>query len=337
MKAITLSKKRDIVYADVPEPVIHAPDWVKIRVSAAGLCGSDMQRISPATGGNYAGNPILGHEFSGTIVETGADVCDIAPGDRVAVVPLVGCGRCGYCAKGMVMHCASLMSLGKELPGGFAEYALAPATNVRKIDQSMDFDIAAMADVVAVAIHAYHASRNPRGSDVLILGDGPVALACLQVYKQRNAVSMVGKNAANLRIASSLGARLLSVEELAPESFDVVVESVGRMQSGTLDSAIRAVRPGGDITVTGVYAPGYELSLLPRALFVKEATLRGVNSYGSHNGVGEFDEALRMLGDSPEEYCRIITHRLPLTEFERGISLVKDRTRSGAIKVVYSP
>jgi len=339
MKAIILSKPKNPEIKELEDLVLDKPDWVKIRVRAVGLCGSDMQKInSDLNPSTYLRTRILGHEFAGEILEIGNQVSRIYIGDRVTVNPLIPCGSCLQCQQGHYQLCYNIESIGRTLPGAFSEQVLVPAKNVKKISEDVTYEKAALTDVVAVAVHNYHLSGSPRGKEILIFGDGAVGLSCLQVYGQANKVDLVGKH--HKHKVECVGGKYIDasvIKNLPDNSYDVIVETVGREQDKTLSESIRLVRPQGQIVVAGVYVSGYKGQFLFRDLFYKEVSLQGSNSYGSWDGRDEFSIALELIESGRFDTSEIITHVLPLTQFLEGVRLMNEKEKSGAVKVIYNP
>lgn len=302
------------------------PGWVTVRVRAAGLCGSDMHRIDAPE----VAQGVLGHEVAGILEEIGEGTEGLSVGQHVACLPLVPCGTCDVCAGGHPQVCPHLRSLGKDLPGGFADFMAAPASNVRVVPDHVPLSAVAMADVLAVAMHAVNLAGHPRQRDILVLGDGSTGLACAALLARENRVVVVGRHHA--RATEQLGAE--HVPAIDPDSrFDVIFEAVGRKQVETLHVAIQAARPGGQIVVLGVYPAGFDGALPLRSLFYKETVLRGCNSYHP----ADFDAAVDRIVRGEIDTSVLVTHQIPLADFERGVALTRDRAKSGALKVVFVP
>lgn len=339
MRAIVLLKAQNPELKKLEDLVLDKDDWVRIGVRAVGLCGSDMQKInSPIDPATYLKTQILGHEFSGEILETGSEVEGISIGERVTASPLIPCGSCLPCGDDHYQLCDNIESIGRTLPGAFSEEVLIPGKNIRQISNNTTYEQASLTDVVAVAVHNYHLADSPRGRTILIYGDGAVGLSCLQVYKQENDVDVVGKH--NKHMVEKLGGRYFdtsSVRNLQNNSYEVIVETVGRKQDATLSESVRLVKPHGRIIVAGVYESGYKGQFLFRDLFYKEASLQGSNSYGIWDGQDEFDIALKLIEEGRFNTSEMITHVLPLTQFSKGVRLMNEKDKSGAVKVIYTP
>src|SRR3989344_7984255 len=167
MKAIKLLKGGAIKYCWVPNLKLKK-GFAIVKVSSAGLCGSDIQKILyDSKSRNLLKTEILGHEFSGIIEKIYPDR-RFRKGDRVVVIPLIFDNT---------LSIINSKSLGKDFPGGFAEFCLVPIKNLRKIPKEISFDLASLADVVAVCIHGFHLFGSPTNKKILIIGDGAVALS----------------------------------------------------------------------------------------------------------------------------------------------------------------
>lgn len=331
MKAIIISKDGKIEYKDIKEPETKK-GYVKVRVRAAGLCGSDIQKLfSDRKALRLIKTMIWGHEISGTIHEVGKNVKKFKVGDRVVVNPLVRTKN---------EDITNVRSIGKDYPGGFAEFLLVPYQNLNKIPADIKFEEAALVDSIAVALHGYNLSEFPIKKDILIIGDGSLALItsflCLEFG---NKVTIVGKNDRNLKLAFNFGIDVLKTNKIEKlrENYDIVFEIVGRKQDKTLQQSIMLVKPHGKIIVLGVFEKNFLGKIPLRDLFYKEVKIIGSNSYGFFNGKNEFDIAINLLRKLRIRFSKIITHIIPLKEFKKGLNLIKNKKDSGAIKIILRP
>ncbi|TKD44940.1 MAG: dehydrogenase, partial [Mesorhizobium sp.] len=173
MKAARLHAAGDLRVEDVPSPGEPAPGWVRLRVTAAGICGSDLHNFR--TGQWISRVPsVAGHEFAGEVTAVGAGVSQLASGDRVIADSRFWCGECPACRAGLHNVCARLGFVGEVCDGGFAEETELPARLLLRHDPALDPAIAAMAEPLAVALHAVRRLSAPAGVPVLIAGCGPI-------------------------------------------------------------------------------------------------------------------------------------------------------------------
>ncbi len=332
MKAVVISKKRKIEYKEIPEPKLKR-GYVKIKVKATGLCGSDIQKIfSDKKALTLIKTNIWGHEISGVVYEIGKNVKKFRKGDRVIINPLIRNKEDD--------NITMVKSIGKDFPGGFAEYVLVPYQNLRKIPQKIDFEEAVLTDSIAVALHGYHLSGAPSNKDILIIGDGSLALiTSLICLEFNNKVTIIGKNLKNLDLASNFGADSLKDSQIKnlKGNYDIIFEVVGRRQNKTLRNAIRFIKPNGQIVVLGVFEKGFYGKIPLRELFYKEGKIVGSNSYGFFDRKNEFDMAINLLRKIKPKFSQLITNVMPLKDFKSGLNLIKNKKDSKVIKIVFKP
>ena len=180
MKAAVLYGNEDIRYADWETPVCR-PGTVKVRVRATGICGSDVPRV--LNHGAHFYPVVLGHEFSGDVVEVGEGVEGLKPGDTVSGAPLVPCMKCADCQQGNFSLCRHYSFIGSREQGSFAEYVVIPAANAIRYDPSIPYEQAAMFEPSTVAVHGLLQARYRGGETVAILGCGTIGIFTLQWAK----------------------------------------------------------------------------------------------------------------------------------------------------------
>ena len=209
MKALVKSKREPGLWLeDVPEPTIGIND-VLIRVRRAGICGTDLhiynwdewaQRTIPVP-------MVIGHEFVGEIVDTGANVSDFRSGDIVTGEGHVVCGRCRNCLAGRRHLCAHTMGVGVNRPGAFADYIALPMTNIWHHKDNIDLDNAAIYDPFGNAVHTA-LSFPVLAEDVLSTGAGPIGIMAAAVVLHAGAryVVITDVNPYRLELARKMGA-----------------------------------------------------------------------------------------------------------------------------------
>jgi len=298
--------------------VVEVPDspttGVRVSVASSGICGSDLHLAS------FGPSEVtLGHEFCGRLDD----------GSPVAVLPAVRCGRCARCLAGEEQQCVAALdsTYGVTLDGGLADQVWVDPACATPLPPTLALDVACLVEPVAVALHGAHRAGVAAGARVLVIGAGPIGLCAVTVSLSLGAsVDALAHRAERQGAAERLGAG-----RGAGFDYDVALDAAGTQ--GSLDQAVRRVRPGGTV---GVLAGYWEPVTVGMALLMKEAALVPAFTYGHHHGGSEFEEAVRVLDASPELPEAVITHRFPLDDAAEAFRVAADRT-SGAIKVVVVP
>jgi threonine dehydrogenase-like Zn-dependent dehydrogenase len=315
---------------------------VRVRVEACGICGSDLHLFH---GRMMAEGHTPGHEIAGRVDALGEGVEGLTPDQHVCVEPLHTCGLCRSCAEGRDSTCRQCRVYGVHLPGGFAEYVVVPARRVFALPDDLAPGVSALAEPMAVAVHGIRRGAFEPGQRVLVLGAGNVGLATLVAARAMGAseVLISARHAHQAELARALGAdRVLDEREATPEALaalsletdiDLAVETVGGT-ANTMRAACHAIRPGGVVSVVGLFMqdPGVE----PLALFLKEGTLAWSNCYHRSPGTPDFDDAVRILDAEREGLQALLTHTVPLAEIDRAFSLASNK-KAGAVKVTVVP
>ncbi|MEO3998344.1 L-idonate 5-dehydrogenase [Mesorhizobium sp. CAU 1732] len=324
------------------EPGTLAPGMVRLRFGAGGICGSDLHYFRHARTGDYVVTEplILGHEVSGEIVAVGTDVDGLSPGDRVSVNPSRWCGTCVRCREGRQNLCENIYFMGSasktpHMQGGFSSLFDATPDQCVKVPSSLPFSSAALAEPLAVALHAVARAGAIRGAHVALFGAGPIGLLTMLAARRAGAdhITMVDIAAAPLAFARSLGADAAidvsaGTAELddaaAGGPIDVAFEISGT--SAGLASAIRAVRRGGTVVLIG-NLPGGDIPVPANAVMAKELDLRGTFRFGT-----EFQTAVDLIVAGEIDVQKLITAQRPLREAPDAFRLALDRSQS--VKVV---
>jgi L-idonate 5-dehydrogenase len=319
-----------------------APGMVRVRFGAGGICGSDMHYFRHARTGDFiVTSPlILGHEVAGEIVETNGDAGGLKAGDHVAVNPSRWCGSCPRCREGRPNLCDNIYFMGSasktpHMQGGFASLFDAIPAQCVKMPARISFAAAALAEPLAVGLHAVARAGHLKGAHVAIFGAGPIGLLTMLAAKLAGAgeITMIDIAAAPLAFAKSLGAdRVIDTsggqDELlataASHPLDVAFEISGT--AAGLASAIRTIRRGGTVVQVG-NLPGGELPVPANPVMAKELDLKGTFRFGE-----EFRQAVDLIVAGKVDVERLITATRPLGSATEAFRLALDRSRS--VKVV---
>lgn len=273
MKAAVFHGAKDIRVEQIAEPGDLGPGDVRLKPHYCGICGTDLHEyamgpiVIPSKPHALNGSvlpQVLGHEFSAEILEVGSQVKDLAVGDRVSVMPLLFCGNCYYCRRGLNHLCQSMACVGLSFQwGGIAEQAVVPATHVNKLHDNMSMRAGALVEPTAVAAYGVDRAGVRPGDTVLITGAGPIgALASIYAEHLGAQVFVSEINPHRQKMIESLGiATLLDpsktdvVEEIKAATggigVDQVIECSGNERA--LQTALSAVRKHGTISQTGLH------------------------------------------------------------------------------------
>lgn len=315
MRAIAYTAPGSLELVDRPEPA-PAPGHVIVEVAALGICGTDlliwqggMERVVPPV--------VIGHEFSGTVVDAG-DVAGIARGLRVAVEPLLNCGECAPCRRGDYNVCVRLGLLGIDADGAAARRVQVPAHRLHPIPAELSLRDAALVEPTAVALHMYGRSGARPGDTVLIVGGGPIGALVAAVARAKSAGRVVISEPNHTRrgLLAAQGFETFDpaaapladlVASAAPsDGFDVTFELTG-IPVG-LAAAVEATRIQGTVLMGGLaHAP---IPFTSARAVMKELTFRGARVYRS----GEFDEAISLLAAGAVDAAAIVTRVVPLAD-----------------------
>ena len=267
--------------ADVP-PASLRPDEVRLKVAACGICGSELETFKNRSP-RRTPPLVMGHEFCGTIAETGAEVRDWATGARVVSNSLVPCGRCVRCRRGDTHLCAERQIFGMHRPGAFAEYVNVPARCLIPWPENLPAEAAALAEPMANGIHVVRLTQDRPAATALVIGAGPIGLFCQQALQvlRGSRVIVADLSPERLAVARKLGAaRVVNPREedvvkvlqaeTGGEGADLTVDAVGG--AITKRAALEALRPGGASVWIGLHentvaVDTYNITLPERVVF----------------------------------------------------------------------
>ncbi len=237
MKAGVVHAREDIRFEDIEKPV-PGEGQVLIKVKYTGICGSDVPRVN-GDACHFFPN-VLGHEFSGTVEETGAGVTSLKAGDRVAGVPLVPCMKCEDCQKGNYSLCKNYSFIGSREFGSFAEYVVVPEKNAVKFEEEVSFEQGAFFEPATVALHGLKRVPYEGGKTVAVLGGGTIGMFVMQWAKIFGAAEAVvfdiepSRLELGMRLGATAGINTLekdfmekAMELTEGRGFDYVFETAG--------------------------------------------------------------------------------------------------------------
>jgi 2-desacetyl-2-hydroxyethyl bacteriochlorophyllide A dehydrogenase len=315
MQAAVIKAVGEVGVMTVEDPTPQPRDVV-VQVAACGICGTDLHILA----GEFAPSlPIIpGHEFAGTIVAVGSHVTELKPGQRVAVDPSMYCNECHYCRLGRNNLCERWNAIGVSVPGGAAQYALAPVANCVVLPDHVRVEDAALIEPLSCAIRGYDVLSSQLGSHVLIYGSGTMGLMMLQLAKRCGAASVdvVDINPSRLETAITLGcsSAVTSADELeGPRGWELVIDATGA--AAAIQDGLPRVAPGGTFLQFGVTATSTRVEIEPYHIYNKEITITG-----SMAVLHSFERAADLLATGLLDPDVFISDRLPLTDFEEALT-----------------
>jgi (R,R)-butanediol dehydrogenase / meso-butanediol dehydrogenase / diacetyl reductase len=340
MKSIVYKGKEKFALEEMPKPVLEKGE-VLIEVKYAGICGSDLfiwlgkhKRIKP--------NTILGHEFSGKIVEikenSHNNSDNLKVGDQVAVRPNFYCGICDNCQRGFFHLCRHFGLYGIDADGGFAEYVKVKKENVLKTFNKVDYDELALVEPLSVALHAIRRSNFKLGDTVNILGGGPIGLLIASLLKVAGAtkINIFELNPFRIKKAQEMGfatidtsgKNMLSSDIYSNNETDIVFDTVGLKTVSR--QLVKLVRTRGDIIIVGMYKELAEIDLL--SMLYKEASIKAILIYEKE----DVEKAVRLIDKHQIDLKPIITHKLPFEKIQECMEKIHDQ-EIDALKILLHP
>lgn len=330
MKGALFYGQEDLRIEEIQMPKTTAGN-VLIKIHACGICGTDMHIFDGDEGA--APTPkgtVLGHEFSGEIVEAGEGVSKFKVGDRVCVDPNQLCGECEYCLGGIGHFCENITGIGTTVNGGFAEYVSVPASQAYKFSEDLDYEQAAMTEPVACCLHGIDMCDISCGDTVAVIGGGMIGLIMLQLAKIKGAARliMIEPIEEKRNEAKRLGADITIdpfsedtekiLKKKGIDRINTVIECVGRPQ--TMEQAISIAGKKSTVMLFGLTKPDDTISVKPFELFKKEIVLKAsyINPYTQKR-------ALSLIESGKIDVKSMIYKKIPLDELPKVLADKKNR------------
>ncbi|MFW9965878.1 MAG: zinc-binding dehydrogenase [Candidatus Thorarchaeota archaeon] len=328
--------------AEVQDPKPRR-DEVLVEVAAAGICGTDIHIKHDQS--FYTPPVILGHEYSGTVVDIGPDVLAVKVGDKVVSPATAYCGRCYQCKTGHMNRCTDegKRILGVSLANGaFAKYLTVPDYIVHSVPEGVSLEEAALAEPAACVVHAVTENIDIcAGDTVVVQGPGTMGLLAIQVAKAMGAgrviVTGVTPDKWRLDIARKTGADLTIDVQSEKDAVgivrdytnglgaDVVIEASGACAACV--QSLEFVKVAGHISLLGVRGQPMQIDLDP--MIEKELTMTG--TWGTLPS--SWVKTLKLMGSKKIDVNPLITHRIALDDWENGFNLMETQQ---AIKVLFT-
>jgi L-idonate 5-dehydrogenase len=343
MKSIVIHAAKDLRIEERPvaEP---GPGEVEVAIATGGICGSDLHYYNHGGFGvvRLKEPMILGHEVAGHITKLGAGVAGLNVGQLVAVSPSRPCHSCAYCEEGMHNQCLNMRFYGSAMPfphiqGAFRQFLIADQRQCAPADR-LTAGEAAMAEPLAVCLHATRRAGEMLGKRVLVTGCGPIGLLCILAARRAGASEIVATDLSDftLKMARENGADRtinmasepdkLKAYEANKGTFDVLYECTGAVSA--LTGGIAALRPGGVIMQLGL---GGDMQVPVQTITAKELQLRG--SFRFHE---EFFVGVELMRKGLIDVKPLITHTMGIDEAVAAFDIASDRSQAMKAQIAFA-
>jgi threonine dehydrogenase-like Zn-dependent dehydrogenase len=322
MKALVIRDIGKIELCELPIPKVSKPDDVLLKVSAVGICGSDIKILEGKH--HYRKDIALGHEFCGTVIEIGSTVTHVKVGDRVAIDPNIRCGFCSFCRMGLTSQCVEIKnsSIGVMQNGGYAEYCLVPERQCFTLPDEIDNILGTQVETLATVINGMNTLLMLPYDYVMILGFGPIGYLFAQFAKNIAAkVAVTEIDPYRISIAKKCGLTVWNpqqdnvVENITEfthgRKADIVIEATGN----ALEQAIQCVTPGGKVLPFGMD------SSIQATVTPNDITRYAIKILGLYLGQNTMLPSIRIFQENRLNMEPFFTKTIPL---ENGIKAFDD-------------
>ncbi len=306
MKTLELTEPGHFTWTEQEKPVLQNDREVLVKIRSIGICGTDIHAFHGRQ--PFFSYPrILGHELGVEVIETGASVTTLKPGDRCSVEPYLHCGACHPCLKGKTNCCEKLQVLGVHCDGGMTAFITLPENKLHKSDK-LTFEQLALVETLAIGCHAVNRVQVSQDDKVLVIGAGPIGLTALEFASLTGAkTDIYDVNQTRLAFCEKQGKGEKQLYELPDENaYDVVFDATGNKQSMT--EALKYVAHGGRLVFIGLFQGDY--SFHDPYFHRKEVTL-----FSSRNALaGDFTRIIKLIENGELNIDYMISERIPFDE-----------------------
>ncbi len=333
MKAAVLHQPEDLRIEDTKQPQV-GPGELLLEVKACGVCGTD-RRVYLGTKSRGIHFPcVIGHEIAGVVVECGTGQQEFQTGDRVAVVPVIPCGSCAYCMRGLDNICLNRTAIGYEFDGGFQEYMKIPTAalqvgNVVKIPEQLSFDEAALIEPFACCVNGNQRSKIPPGGTVVIAGAGPIGLMHLKLAKAVGAAKVIVSEPSPQRRdwAGQMGADLI-IDPQEEDLHQIVMDQTDGLGADSAILAIgvaplvsqlaRLLRKGGTLNLFAGFPEDAEANITCNLIHYGQINITGSASASRQH----FRQAMALIASGKIVIDDLITNRFPLNQIHDALDMM---------------
>jgi L-iditol 2-dehydrogenase len=342
--SVVIHGKGDLRLENTPVKA-SGPDDVLIEIKSGGICGTDIHLFLEGNIGSLVATKpyIPGHESAGQVIKVGDNVKHLKPGDRVAIEPVVGCGKCTQCKLGHYQRC-DVMTICSIPPhdGNLCRYKVHNGSFCHKLPDNVSYEEAALLEPLAVVVHAVRRAGVSAGNYVMVCGAGPVGLLCLQTAKAFGASHVVVTDIVDhrLEIAKKLGADFTvnvknkTDEQIVAEIWkplggkqpNVTVECTGAEASTRV--GIKATAQGGVLSLVG-FGPDF-INVPMVQVCIRELVLQGTYIYAN-----SYKLSIDLVSQGKVNMKPIITHRYKLEQVKEAFETART-SRDNALKVMFN-
>jgi L-iditol 2-dehydrogenase len=345
MKAAILHKPNDLRLEEIDVPST-GPDEMLVKVRACALCGTDTRiyRGTKTKGVHYPS--VIGHEISGVIETCGERVRGFEAGDAVTICPVISCGVCYACRRGMDNICLNRTAFGYEYDGGFQEFVRVPEVairrgNVFKAPQGFSFEVLALIEPLACCYNGNRRSQIKVGDTVVIMGAGPIGLMHLQLARLAGASKIIVAELLGERrdLAMKMGADM-AVDPQGEDLTDTVLKKTGGLGADAVilaigvpdlvNSAFKMTRKQGNVNLFAGFGGTGESKIEANIVHYNELNVTGTASAAPRH----FEAAMNLVTSGKIDLEKLISHRFPLEEIHTALDTI---LKGKGMKVVLVP
>jgi L-iditol 2-dehydrogenase len=352
MRAWVLHGINDLKLEDIAIPQLGEKE-VLVKIEAAGICGSDIPRIYKT--GAHAHPLVVGHEFSGVVVKVGENANKDWENKPVGVFPLIPCGKCIPCQNKQYEMCRNYSYLGSRSNGGFAEYVAVPEWNLIQLPEQVTYEVAAMLEPMAVAVHAMRRGLI-ENNYIVIYGLGTIGLLMLMFLQEEKKcnrekignILVIGNKEFQRKKVLELGleeknycdSKIENVEEwvldrTAGIGADVFFECIGKNE--TFEQAVDLTAPSGKICLVG--NPYSDMKLSKNVywkILRNQLSITGTwNSSFRHDAGDDWNYVLEKLRDNRIKPEKLISHRFGIDDIDKGLKIMRDKSED-YVKIIFT-